>query len=200
MAPDPPAAVMVTWADALRFCGEAVADAGDEPAGAASTYAACTVNVPCALAISAPLPIVANVPFDTLHCVPVVTSWVVPSLRCATAFRTAAPPTGTDEGLAVTVREARVWDEGLPHPANTMHNPLRSPEHTCSAGEIRIDCLVSWKFEAARPGEKGLFKGANGLSHPRDTSCRQRRFLVLLVLLSRAERRTAITPMRYYVS
>jgi hypothetical protein len=40
------------------------------------------------------------------------------------------------------------------------------------------------KFEATPPGEEGQFKGANGLSHPRDTLCRQRNLLVLLVLLS----------------
>ena len=98
------------------------------------------------------------------------------------------------------MREARVWDEGLPHPANTINNPHRSPEHTCSVGEIRIDCLVTWKFEATRPGEEGHFKGANGLSHPRDTSCRQRNLLSCWCYYPRADGFTAITPMRYYVS
>jgi hypothetical protein len=32
-----PAAVIVIWADAFKFCGVTVADAGDVPAGLAST-------------------------------------------------------------------------------------------------------------------------------------------------------------------
>jgi hypothetical protein len=135
------------------------------PAGATSTYAACTVTVPAAFAVTAPLLIPAREGLDTENCVPAVTSCVVPSLRWATAFRTAAPPTLIEEGVAVTVRESRFWDEGLEHPAVKIKIPHRSPEQTRAGGEIRMNCLVSGEFEAARCGKVGHFKGANGLSH-----------------------------------
>ena len=76
-----PAAVMVICVDALRFCGVTAADAGDVPAGVASTYAACTVREPAAFAVSALLLMVARAGLDNVHVVPAVTSCVVPSLR-----------------------------------------------------------------------------------------------------------------------
>ena len=67
----------------------------------------------------------------------------------------------------MTVRESRVWDEGLLHPANKINKPHRSPEHTRGMGEIRIDCLVNFGNSKQRGlGKEGHFKGANGLSHP----------------------------------
>jgi hypothetical protein len=54
------------------------------------------------------------------------------------AFNTDDPPTLTVEGVAVTVREARFWDEGLLHPAIKIDNTHRRPEHTCGKGGIRI--------------------------------------------------------------
>src|SRR5580658_2776710 len=94
--------------------------------------------VPGAVAARAPLLILARAELESVHCVPAVTSWAVPSLRWATAFSAAAPPTLKVEGVAVTVNEARVWDEGLPQPAIKINEPLRSPEHTRAMGEIRI--------------------------------------------------------------
>ena len=81
---------------------------------------------------------VARAGFDRVHWVLEVTSWVVPSLRWAMAFNTDAPPTLTVEGVAVTVREARFWDEGLLQPAIKIDNTHRRPEHTCGKGGIRI--------------------------------------------------------------
>jgi len=71
------------------------------------------------------------------------------------------------DGVAVTVSEARFWDEGLPHPAIRIktEKPHRSPKQTRAMGEIRMNCLVSQKFGTSQPGEKCHFKGANGLSH-----------------------------------
>jgi hypothetical protein len=156
--------------------------------------------VPDTFAVSALLLIVARAVSDSVHCVLAVTSCVVPSLRCATAFRTAAPPMGTLEGVAVTVRESRVWDEGLLHPVIKINKPHRSPEHTCGMGGTRIDCLVSRKFESTRPGEKGHFKGANELSHPRDTWCRPRNLMSYWCNYPRASGFAAITPIRHYLS
>jgi hypothetical protein len=61
---------------------------------------------------------------------------------------------------------SRVWDEGLPHPATRIKKrPHRSPKHTRGIGEIRIDCLVNLGNSNHRGlGNKGQFKGANGLS------------------------------------
>jgi hypothetical protein len=172
-----PAGVMVTCVDALRFCGVTVAAAGDVPAGATSIYAACTVTVPAAFAVRAPLLKVAIEVLDSENWVPAVTSCDVPSLRWAMALRTDAPPTLIVEGLAVTVSESRLWDEGLLHPAMKIKMPHRSPEQTRARGEIRMNCLVSGEFEAARAGKVSHFKGANGLSHPRDTWYRRRNFV-----------------------
>jgi hypothetical protein len=101
--------------------------------------------VPGALAVRAVLVIVARAVFDSVHCVPDVTSWVVPSLRWATAFNTAEPPMLRVEGVAVTVREARFWDEGLLHPVikiNKINKAHRRPKLTCDRGGIRIWSLV----------------------------------------------------------
>ena len=94
------------------------------------------------MAVTAELVIVARAGFDSVHCVPDVTSCVVPSLRWATAFNTAEPPTLRVEGVAVTVREARVWDEGLLHPVIKINKTHRRPKHTCGTGGIRIWSLV----------------------------------------------------------
>jgi len=104
--------------------------------------------VPAALAVTAPLANVARAGFDRVHWVLEVTSWVVPSLRWAVAFNTDAPPTLTVEGVAVTVREARFWDEGLLHPAIKITNTHRRPEHTCGKGVIRIRSLVESEFRS----------------------------------------------------
>jgi hypothetical protein len=96
------------------------------------------------LAVRAVLVIVARAVFDSVHCVADVTSWVVPSLRWATAFNTAAP-TLRVEGVAVTVREARFWNEGLLHPVikiNKINKAHRRPKLTCDRGGIRIWSLV----------------------------------------------------------
>jgi hypothetical protein len=90
------------------------------------------------LAVTFPFANVARAGFDRVHWVLEVTSWVVPSLRWAIAFNTDAPPTLTVEGVAVTVREAKFWDEGLLHPAIKIDNTHRRPEHTCGKGVIRI--------------------------------------------------------------
>ena len=42
----------------------------------------------------------------------------------------------------MTVRESRVWEEGLPHPANTIDKPHRIPEHTRGRWRIRMRRLV----------------------------------------------------------
>src|SRR5580700_8201895 len=102
------------------------------------------MTAPGALAVRVPLLIVARAVLESVHWVAALTSWVVPSLRWATAFRIAEPPTGTVEGVAVIVSESRVWDEGLPHPVTRIKKrPHRSPKHTRGIGEIRIDCLVN---------------------------------------------------------
>jgi hypothetical protein len=46
------------------------------------------------------------------------------------------------EGVAVTVRESRFWDEGLLHPAIKIKKPHRSPEHTCGTWRMRMHHLV----------------------------------------------------------
>ena len=100
------------------------------------------------MAVKVPLVIVAKTGFDSVHCVPDVTSWVVPSLRWATAFNAEVPPTFTVEGVAVTVREARVWDEGLLHPVIRNNKTHRRAAHTCGIGGIRIWSLVGSKFRS----------------------------------------------------
>jgi hypothetical protein len=132
------AAVMVICVDALRFSGDVFAADGEVPAGVASRYAACTVTVPGAFAIRDVFVMVAAAGFDSVHCVAEVTSWVVPSLRWATAFNTAEPPTLTVEGVAVTVSEARVWDEGLLQPVIKANKTHRDTKHTCGIGGVRI--------------------------------------------------------------
>jgi hypothetical protein len=105
------AVLIVIWADELMGC---VVDHGLPEAGA--TKVPCTVTVPGDLPVSVPPPMVASEPLDSVHCVAEVTSCVVPSLRCATAFNVAAPPTLILDGLAATLREFSVKKEGLPHP------------------------------------------------------------------------------------
>jgi hypothetical protein len=102
------------------------------------------------LAVRAVLVIVAIAVFDSVHWVPDVTSWVVPSLRWAVAFNIAVPPTLRAEGVAVTVREARVWDEGLLHPVIKINKTKthRRPKHTCGLEGIRIWSLVLSEFRS----------------------------------------------------
>ena len=84
----------------------------------------------------------------------------------------------------MTVSESRVWDEGLPHPAIKINKPHRSPKHTRGVGEIRIDCLVSWKFEASRPGERRPFQRRERAFASSRYVVPPAKFVVLLVLLS----------------
>src|SRR5712664_1071915 len=79
---------------------------------------------------------------DRAQCVPGVTSCVVPSLRCAVAFKAAAPPTLMLVGVAVTVRELRVAVDGLAHPAVKIDRAQMSLEQISRAVGKRIDCLV----------------------------------------------------------
>ena len=51
----------------------------------------------------------------------------------------AAPPTLKVEGVAVTVNEARVWDEGLPQPTIRVSQAHRDPEQTRATEGIRIE-------------------------------------------------------------
>ena len=92
--------------------------------------------------------IVPSAGLESVNCVAEVTSWVVPSLRWATAFRTDAPPTLTVEGVAVTVMDVRVWDEGLLHPVIKIDKTHRRTEHTCGMGGIRIWSLVLSKIRS----------------------------------------------------
>ena len=197
-----PAAVIVTCVDALRLCGVTVAEAGDVPAGVASTYAACTVTVPAAFALRVPLLTVPIDVLDNVHCVPAVTSWVVPSLKCATAFRTAAPPTLILAGVAVTVRESRFCDEGLLHPVIKIETkkPHRSPEQTRALGEIRMNRLVSWKIQSIAAWGKWPFQRRERAFASLRYAGRRRIFRVLLLLLSRLSQIGAITPTGHYVS
>ena len=101
---------------------------------------------------------VAKEALDNVHCVPEVTSTFVPSLRCVTAFRTAAPPVLIFEGVAVTVREVRFWNDPPPHPV-TRNKPHRNPKRTCGLEKILMDRLANVrKFESSRAGEEGHFK------------------------------------------
>jgi hypothetical protein len=95
-----PAGVMVTCVDELRVSEDVVAFALEEATGATSTKAPCTLTEPAALLVSTPFVMVASDSLDTVHCVPEVTSCVEPSLRCAVALSTTAPPTLTVEGVA----------------------------------------------------------------------------------------------------
>src|ERR1700733_1255705 len=113
-----PAAVIVICAEELKVCGAEAAAGEDWPAGTAMTYAACTVSVPGALAVSTPVPNVANEGSDNVHCVLEVTSCVVPSLRCAVACRVTAPPTLTVAGVSLSDSRFKLVDAGLEHPAN----------------------------------------------------------------------------------
>jgi hypothetical protein len=107
---------------------------------------------------------VARAGFDSVHCVPDVTSWVVPSLRWATAFKTDEPPALTVEGVAVTVREARFWDEGLLHPVIKIKKAHRRAEHTCGIGGIRIWSLVGSKISKHRGlGRKAISKARTAM-------------------------------------
>jgi hypothetical protein len=108
-----PGGVIVTCAEELNVCGAELADGEDWPAGTTRIYAACTVSVPGALAVSTPVPNVANAGLESVHCVLEVTSCVVPSLRCATACRVTAPPTLTVAGVTLRDKRFSVVDEGL---------------------------------------------------------------------------------------
>src|ERR1700689_2145029 len=132
-----PAAVIVTCAEELKVCG--VEPDEDWPAATTMTYAACSVSVPGALAVSTPVPNVANAGLDSVHCVLEVTSWVVPSLRCAMACRVTAPPTLTVAGVTLRDKRLSVVDEGLEHPANRMKKALTNTEHTRGIRGMRIN-------------------------------------------------------------
>jgi hypothetical protein len=64
------------------------------------------------------------------------------------------------DGVAVTVREARFWDEGLLHPVIKVktEKPYRSPEQTRAWGEIRMNRLVSWKIQSIAAWGKWPFQ------------------------------------------
>jgi hypothetical protein len=109
-----------------------------------------TVTVPGDLPVSIPLPIFASEPSDRVHCVPEVTSCVVPSLRWAAAFNTAAPPTSILVGVAVTVRDFSDSGDGLAQPAININRPQMSLEQISRAGGKRIDCLVVSDFGAGK--------------------------------------------------
>src|ERR1700678_2219867 len=133
-----PAGVIVTCAEELKVCGAELAADEDWPAGTTMIYAACTVSVPGALAVSTPVPIAANEGLESVHCVPEVTSWVVPSLRCAMASKVTAPPSLTVAGVTLSVRRFKVVDEGLEHPANRMNRALTNAEHARGIRGMRI--------------------------------------------------------------
>jgi hypothetical protein len=73
---------------------------------------------------------------------------------------TAAPPTLRVEGVAVTVKEARFWDEGLAQPVIKIKTkkPHRSPEQTRALGEIRMNRLVGWKIQSIAAWGKWPFQ------------------------------------------
>jgi hypothetical protein len=100
------AALIVTCAEELKD-GEVELQVGEDwPVALA--YTAWTVTIPGDLPVSTPPPIVAREPLDTVHCVLDVTSCVEPSLRCAVAFKAAAPPTLMVDGVATAVKEFKV--------------------------------------------------------------------------------------------
>jgi hypothetical protein len=138
-----PAAVIVTCAEELKVCGGELAAEEDWPAGTTMIYAACTVSVPGALAVSTPVPIAANEGLESVHCVLEVTSCVVPSLRCAMACRVTAPPTLTVAGVTLSVRRFKLVDEGLEHPTNRMNRALTNAEYARGIRGMRIYCLVN---------------------------------------------------------
>ena len=109
---------------------------------------------------------VARAELDNVHCVPEVTSTLVPSLRCDTAFRTAMPPVLTFEGVAVMVREVRFWNDPPPHPA-ARNKPHRNPKRTCGLEGILMDCLANVrKVKSSRAGGRRPFQGVTRLPRP----------------------------------
>jgi hypothetical protein len=88
----------------------------NEPGDAGEVGDAVTLTVLCAMdeewsVVSVgvrTLLILARAELESVHCVSAVTSWVVSSARCATAFSTAAPATLNVEGGRGHGNEARV--------------------------------------------------------------------------------------------
>ena len=102
------AAPMVTCAEELKVWEVELQADEDWPVAPDVAYAASTVTIPGDLPVSTPPPMVAREPLDSVHCVLEVTSCVEPSLRCAVAFKPAAPPTVMTDGVATAVKEFRV--------------------------------------------------------------------------------------------
>jgi hypothetical protein len=147
--PDPgpvpePAALIVICAEEFRVCGVALLPEAETLfALTAITYAAATLTVPAALLVKTPLASVARAGLETVQSVLLVTSCVVPSVKCAVAFRLTVPPTVTADGVAVMEREARLWDaEFVAQPVVRIRALHRSPEHTRDKGGIRM-CIAS---------------------------------------------------------
>src|ERR1700722_311102 len=77
------------------------------------------------------------------HCVSTVTSWVLPLLKCATAWRAAVSPISRLEGVTTILRRGGVAS-GPPQPVNTINRLKTSHRGPCHILSIGMLCFLTF--------------------------------------------------------